>query len=179
MGDPALRNPQPVEQPRKPLNIVKQHSTNDNYSDNVRAGVGIRFLAALIDGTVIGIVTKIFMFPFQTQVDQMLVTNPSMYWAVTLGAGAVFTFAVYAFPTSQFGMTLGKKALGLRVVRLDGSTEIGLLRAFSREYFGKLISAFTLMIGYLMAYGSEKRALHDRMTDTIVVKTGLKKNSIV
>jgi uncharacterized RDD family membrane protein YckC len=41
---------------------------------------------------------------------------------------------------------------------------------FIREVIGKFISGLILMIGYLIALGDERRALHDRMADTIVVK---------
>lgn len=67
------------------------------------------------------------------------------------------------------GQTLGKKALGLRVVTPDGE-RIGYLKAFVR-YIGKIISGAILGIGFVMAaFDSEKRALHDRMCDSRVVR---------
>jgi uncharacterized RDD family membrane protein YckC len=47
---------------------------------------------------------------------------------------------------------------------------VDLGRAFGR-YFGKLLSAIILGIGYIMAaFDSEKRALHDMICDTRVIK---------
>jgi uncharacterized RDD family membrane protein YckC len=67
------------------------------------------------------------------------------------------------------GQTLGKKALGLRVVTPDGE-RIGYLKAFAR-YIGRIISGAILGIGFIMAaFDSEKRTLHDRMCDTRVVR---------
>jgi predicted Zn finger-like uncharacterized protein len=67
------------------------------------------------------------------------------------------------------GQTLGKKALGLRVVTPDGE-RIGYLKAFAR-YIGKIISGVILGIGFIMAaFDNEKRALHDRMCDSRVVR---------
>jgi uncharacterized RDD family membrane protein YckC len=57
------------------------------------------------------------------------------------------------------------------VITADGEP-ITYWRAFGR-YFGKLLSGIILGIGYLMAaFDEEKRALHDRICHTRVVKVG-------
>lgn len=67
------------------------------------------------------------------------------------------------------GQTIGKKALNLRVVTPEGD-QIGYLKALAR-YVGRLVSALILGIGFIMiAFDGEKRALHDRMCETRVVK---------
>jgi len=72
---------------------------------------------------------------------------------------------------AKMGSTPGKMAFGMRVVRPDGS-RVGMARAFGR-YFAKLLSALILGIGYIVAaFDSEKRALHDMICDTRVVKQG-------
>jgi uncharacterized RDD family membrane protein YckC len=60
-------------------------------------------------------------------------------------------------------------AMGLKVVRADGSpVSIGL--AFGR-YFAKMLSGFILLIGYIMAaFDAQKRALHDMICDTRVIR---------
>ncbi len=66
------------------------------------------------------------------------------------------------------GATLGKIALGLKVVRSDGEA-LGWGISIAR-YFMYLVSGFILAIGYIMAgFDPEKRALHDRVCDTRVV----------
>jgi uncharacterized RDD family membrane protein YckC len=60
-------------------------------------------------------------------------------------------------------------ACGLRVVRPDGE-KISYARACGRT-FAEVVSSLILMIGYLMViFDDEKRALHDRICDTRVVK---------
>ncbi len=60
----------------------------------------------------------------------------------------------------KWGQTLGKMALGMKVVRMDGSP-LGYGGAFLR-WFGSILSGLILMIGYIMAgLRSDKRALHD------------------
>ena len=69
----------------------------------------------------------------------------------------------------KFGATPGKMALGVKVVRPDGSgLTVG--RAIGR-YFAKMLSGMILYIGYIMAgFDSQKKALHDMICDTRVVR---------
>ena len=70
----------------------------------------------------------------------------------------------------KYGATVGKMACRIKVVTADGG-QVSYLRAVGR-YFAKLLSAFTLMIGYIIAaFDPEKRALHDRICNTRVVAT--------
>ncbi|MBC8010832.1 MAG: RDD family protein, partial [Burkholderiales bacterium] len=78
--------------------------------------------------------------------------------------------AAYAtYFISKYEATPGKRLLGLRVVRADGS-RVGAARAFGR-YFAERVSDLTFYAGYVMAaFDDEKRALHDCMCGTRVVK---------
>ena len=70
---------------------------------------------------------------------------------------------------SRVGATPGKMALGLKVVRPNGGP-ITLGRAVGR-YFAKRLSSITLGIGYIIAgFDAEKRAMHDMIVDTRVVR---------
>jgi uncharacterized RDD family membrane protein YckC len=67
------------------------------------------------------------------------------------------------------GATPGKMILGLRVVTADGGP-ISWGRAIAR-YFAYWLDAITLLVGYIMAaFDSEKRALHDHVCGTRVVR---------
>jgi uncharacterized RDD family membrane protein YckC len=71
--------------------------------------------------------------------------------------------------SSELQATVGKMALGLRVTDLMGQ-RISFGRACGR-FFGKIVSALTLAIGYMMAgWTQRKQALHDMMADTLVIK---------
>lgn len=81
----------------------------------------------------------------------------------------VVTAAYYAgFHASRGQATPGKMAIGIKVVRPDGS-RISLLRGIGR-YFAAILSGLILCIGYLMAAFTErKQGLHDMLCDTLVV----------
>lgn len=84
---------------------------------------------------------------------------------INLGIGvAYYTW----FHASQGGATLGKMAVGIKVVRGNGE-RLTKARAFGR-YWAMLLSSFTLGIGFLMAAFTErKQGLHDMICDTVVV----------
>ena len=71
--------------------------------------------------------------------------------------------------SSGFQATIGKMALGIKVTNLQGG-RISFVQATGR-HFGKIISGFILLIGFIMAAFTEKKqALHDIMAGTLVVR---------
>jgi uncharacterized RDD family membrane protein YckC len=83
--------------------------------------------------------------------------------------GMMVNLAYEVFFLGRFGATPGKMVCGLRVVRPTGE-KITYLRAFGR-FFACQLSGLILCIGYIMAaFDSQKRALHDHICDTRVVR---------
>ncbi len=71
--------------------------------------------------------------------------------------------------SSKHRATLGKRAIGIQVVDLHGR-RIDFARA-SLRHVGKIVSAFTFLIGFLMAaFTIRKQALHDVMASCLVVR---------
>jgi len=81
----------------------------------------------------------------------------------------VLTWLYFAFcESSPWQATLGKLALGIRVVDMEGN-RISFLRATGR-HFAKLLSGLILMIGYVMvAFTQRKQGLHDIIASTLVL----------
>ena len=64
--------------------------------------------------------------------------------------------------------TLGKMALGIKVVDMQGG-RIKFSRATGR-YFGKMLSGMIINIGFIMAaFTSQKQALHDILANCLVI----------
>ena len=71
--------------------------------------------------------------------------------------------------SSSFQATLGKRALGLRVMGIEGEP-VSFGRASGR-FIGKILSS-VLLIGFLMAaFTPKKQALHDRMAGCVVIRS--------
>jgi uncharacterized RDD family membrane protein YckC len=150
-------------------------------------GFWLRLLAVFIDGIILlvpmGILQAFLLAPLGSPVAQMP-TNPNaapeeflrgltqvfgllgVSWLVSTVIGCAYeTFFIV-----RFAATPGKMAVGVKVVRPDGS-KIDTGRAIGR-YFAKALSGMILCIGYMMAgFDSQKRALHDMICDTRVIKT--------
>jgi len=104
--------------------------------------------------------------------------SPQPFWqsrGVLVAYGLYFiillaiSLSYFVFFVGRYGATPGKMALKLRIVRSDLS-KVSYLRALGR-YFAQGLSGMLLYIGYIMAgFDSEKRALHDYLCDTRVIK---------
>lgn len=139
------------------------------------AGFWIRFLALIIDGIVLGIVTIPVWIWF----------TRSSFW--TTSSGGVVTFhwnalrlllaflvglAYILYNTlmvGHYGATLGKMAVQIKVVRTD-LTPVGYGWALLRESIGKWISGLICDLGYIWAgFDSRKQAWHDHIANTLVI----------
>jgi uncharacterized RDD family membrane protein YckC len=97
---------------------------------------------------------------------------------VLLGAGslAIVGFGIWCWLNIRYvlrnGQSIGKKLLGIKVVRADG-TPVSLGRIFwLRNALNALISIVPLygLIDVLFIFGASNQCLHDKIADTIVVK---------
>ncbi len=80
------------------------------------------------------------------------------------------TWIYYALmESSSLQGTLGKLALGIRVYHRDQNRALTFEEATVR-YFAKILSRFTIMIGYILcAFSSRKQALHDFVGRSVLV----------
>jgi uncharacterized RDD family membrane protein YckC/type II secretory pathway pseudopilin PulG len=133
----------------------------------------------MIDGALFGAVVFLLLLVLGFVLGLSTVTGgdeakPLFAWLialawVALAVGQVAYFALMESSASQ--ATLGKLALGLAVTDLEGR-RIGLGRALGRT-LAKLLSGLPLNLGYLMAaFTARKRALHDLVAGTLVVRRG-------
>lgn len=147
-------------------------------SQLVFAGFWIRFAAIIIDGIVLAVVLLPLSLVFGLVVGVVAGSqpDPGQVEALILGLQLMINLFSYAvqcayetFFLGRFGATPGKMAVGIKVVRPDGA-RLTYGRAFGR-YWARLLSGLTLLIGFIIAaFDSEKRALHDHICGTRVVR---------
>ncbi|HEY3758107.1 MAG TPA: RDD family protein [Opitutaceae bacterium] len=96
----------------------------------------------------------------------------SSYWmfvAVRFLINTAISLTYFVALIRRYDATWGKMALGLKVLRPNGD-KLGVGRIIGRE-FAKALSAMIIFLGFIMAgWDKEKRALHDYICDTRVVK---------
>ena len=140
-------------------------------------GFWIRFVAKFIDGLILMIPqfgTQALMGALMAGGGRpvgggpdpriMLVAFASM--GVNIGIRALYDIGL----VTKYGATWGKMAMGLKIVDESGAP-LTMGRATGR-FFGEWLSGITIGIGYIMAaFDDEKRALHDRVCSTRVIKS--------
>lgn len=152
------------------------------------AGFWLRLVAIIIDGIIIGIVQSVIFVPILTaagfgfasaasEMDTDDIGNVMGMVAAIMAAVATYGLLAKAIQilyftfmeSSKVQATVGKLALGIKVTDMNGA-KLDFGKAFVRNIC-KVISDFTLLIGYIMAGFTEKRqALHDVIAGTLVVK---------
>jgi uncharacterized RDD family membrane protein YckC len=140
--------PRPPEQPGPP--------PPTGGPSGPRAGFWRRFGGALIDALIIGIVGGIFQV--------ILGRGPGSAIGLAIGVG------YYGYlEGSNSGQTIGKRALGIRVIDFNNGGPIGFGRAVIR-YFGRWVSAIPCGLGYFwMLWDKEKQCWHDKFATDVVV----------
>ena len=128
-------------------------------------GVIDALLLGGIDLTVIYFTLRVLDLPFDDVLT--LPAAPMVSFLLLLNGGYLSMFVAAG------GQTIGKMAMGTRVIPADPGAP-----AHERVTFGQavvraagyLVSALPAGLGFLPAFFGERRALHDRLADTRVVK---------
>lgn len=103
-------------------------------------------------------------------VSTLLVGGASWYASVELMAWLVGPLYWWLMTGLNGGRTLGKMAMGTKVVNEDGRAP-SLLTAFMREVIGKFVSAIVLGLGFIwILFDSKFQGWHDKIAGTYVIR---------
>jgi uncharacterized RDD family membrane protein YckC len=129
----------------------EKKSVEENY-----AGFWIRFLAALIDTLILATTQQVLRVSFKKPL---------------LGIfSSVLSFGYAPFMLYQYQATLGKMALGLKVISKDAK-KLQVFQVLLREWIGKFLSAIVLGLGFIwIGLDYQKQAWHDKIANTLVVR---------
>jgi uncharacterized RDD family membrane protein YckC len=131
------------------------------------AGFGARAGAFLLDVLLI----TVWALPFRSLYRDVL-PDPAVWGGIRASGVVVLVTAwmYFVISTALFGGTLGKFAVGLRVVGTDLARPDWLTVLF-REVVGRIIVTASLGIGYMWAaFDPRKQGWHDRIADTVVLR---------
>ena len=121
-----------------------------------RAGFWRRFFAYLLDSLILVVPVVILV----------LITNQAVGNIVSIA----LTLAYFSyFEGGPTGQTIGKQALGIRVIDFKVGGPIGYGRGLLRTV-ARYLSALIILLGYLwMLWDPEKQTWHDKIAGTVVV----------
>lgn len=136
-----------------------------------------RFAAYFVDGIITGIIGAIIggvlavaFGAAGAMSGDHKETGVILVQLVSFGVSFGVRAAYFIYFIGKSGQTPGKKICKIKVVTADGSP-VGYGKATGR-FFGYMLSSLILGIGFFMAaWDEEKRALHDRLCNTRVIKT--------
>jgi uncharacterized RDD family membrane protein YckC len=147
------------------------------------AGFWKRVAAYIIDAILLAIVSRLIGPLFNVSVAEEALKSAILGGTAPLEAYMQFYRSMSAYmlvstvitwlyfilcESSAWQATVGKLALGIRVTDMDGR-RISFARALGR-YAGKYVSAFILLIGFIMVgFTQRKQGLHDLMAGTLVL----------
>jgi uncharacterized RDD family membrane protein YckC len=121
-----------------------------------RAGFWRRFGAYFLDGLILAVPSVIVV----------LITNQTVGNLVSIALSLAYFTYYEGGPTGQ---TIGKKALGIRVIDFKVGGPIGYGRGLLRT-IARYLSAIVIFLGYLwMLWDPEKQTWHDKIAGTVVV----------
>ena len=139
------------------------------------ASRGARLGAAIIDGIVLSVlIWPVLFFVFNLTPTIMVGLGFGAKLLISIG-GALLYIAVNGYLLNKGGQTVGKKLVGIRVVRSDGSkADVVLLivRRFLPPHVAGLIpvvGSFVGLIDVLFIFRQNRLCLHDQIADTKVV----------
>jgi uncharacterized RDD family membrane protein YckC len=148
----------------KPLVVQRLREGVTLAGEMVYGGFWIRLGAKIIDGIILSVIGFAVGF-----VGALVISHPIANAILQNTFPFAFSIAYMSYFLGKYRATPGKMACGLKVVRPDGE-QISYARACGRS-FAEFLSSIILCIGYVIAaFDEEKRALHDRICDTRVIK---------
>lgn len=150
-----------------------------------KAGRAARLGAVTLDGLIgtVGFIPA-YIELFRDMATSVRSGTPYSFWVGLAKTGGWFflglacvliVLAINIYLMRKNGQTIGKKIVGIKVVRVDGSP-VSLYRIFFLRYL--LNTFFTLIPGVgpvyslidsLMIFGDARRCVHDYLADTIVI----------
>ena len=156
----------------------------------VLAGRGQRFVAVVLDGILMCLIVWPLFLAFGGSLFMGFTPgtppdfNGLMMKMVGAGMpGYIVAALVQGASLHAFGGTLGKKLMGLRIVRTDGSRA-----GFVRLFFGRgaaavlpgfipLLGGLYVLVDLLLIFRDSRQCLHDQIADTIVVTAASSMNA--
>jgi uncharacterized RDD family membrane protein YckC len=160
-------------------------------ADAEKATRGSRLAAKIIDALIFGVpFLPSYMTAWPTIMGQAKAAGPGKMgaagvWSTVAATGMWFyvgvlallcTLTITAILVHRNGQTIGKKCMGIKIVRKDAS-RVTLARVFFVRYLANTILTLIPVVGslyglvdILFIFGEPKRCCHDYIADTIVIK---------
>ncbi len=169
-----MNTPNPYAPPQAAVQDIREpHMASES------AGRGTRLVGVILDGIIAGALVYVPLAIGVATSGRPLMVNAHFNGQAIAGAGAWLAFLGFVawvwltiLFVSRNGQSIGKKLLGIKVVRSDGS-KASLGRIFLlRNVVNTLLGIIPLygLVDALLIFGEARQCVHDKIADTIVIK---------
>ena len=135
------------------------------------AGFWNRVAASCADTLIVSAIFFLIMIPLTILQVIGVVTSEEVLSIIVLLLSLIITVAYYPYMEAKKGYTFGKKFIGIHVAK-DSTGDLLTMPQSLGRFFGKILSAIPLGIGFLMAgFTKKKQGLHDMLVGAVVLKT--------
>ena len=154
-------------------------TTPISSDEKILAGRGARLGAGIIDAIIISCLTLlpiILFFGGWGNYAAAIVDASILLRLVLLAIGIAAYLLINGHLLAKNGQTIGKKLLGIKIVRTDGSaadfTRIVLRRVLPVQLIQLVptVGSLLILVDVLFIFRESKKCLHDDIADTIVIK---------
>ena len=150
---------------RSPLAVA------EDFSVYRPAGLVQRWYAITLDLAFFGPLNLLVSIPFARYAEHLEAYGHSTRLVILIILLRLIPVLIYfVWPTWVHGQTLGKRIVGLKVIRTDWRPQLSFGAVIMREIIGKLFGLALLGGGFLMMLFNRRcQALHDHLSATCVI----------
>lgn len=166
-----------------PTRILKVLSPEENKSESTdfknsflpdRAGIFLRLKAGIVDLLVVFALLCLCLITASHLFDLLGIRSAEAIYLFALSLHFFLVLTYFGTTLGVFAQTAGMWYYGLLLVRVgEDAKEVYLIRAYLYTLFLSIFWVFSPVINYILG---NKRALHDIITNTQVVKTAARNN---
>jgi uncharacterized RDD family membrane protein YckC len=176
----------PLENSVNPYAAPKSVELTAQTNEPELATRGSRFLAALVDGIVQGIVFfPIILIAFGGWTGYVnTAADASFLFMIGLQVASFLVFLlIHGYFLAKSGQTIGKKVLKIKIVRADGSAvdfqRLVLFRYLPLYFVAGIpvVGGLLYLVSILLIFRASHQCLHDNIADTIVVNAASESKS--
>lgn len=151
--------------------VVPLHEVAEDFTVYRPAGFRLRWYALTLDLALSAPLDVLIHLPFERYLERLNAYGyEGRHLALTVLLWAIPLVLYFLAPTLIFGQTLGKRIVGIRVIRASFNPNLTFGSVLTRETVGKILSLLVFGLGFAaVAFSERKRGLHDHMAKTQVI----------
>ena len=170
MSDSKAMDNNPYQAPSAHVDDIVENDSGAPATRASRLGAYVLDVAIVVFPALLFIGVMGYLFETDEQ-------RSVLFSGISLGVSMLMFLILNVSLLYRYGQTIGKRIMGIRILRTDGS-RAGLARILLLRYFLMglvnaipFLGVITSLLDPLMIFQKSRRCLHDLIADTVVVRS--------